>query len=284
MRKLDIAQRSQEWFKMRREKIGASDAPAIMGVSPWCTPYQKWEEKIFQKEKETTPSMQRGIDMENLAKEHFEAETGILVIPCVILHPKFDWMVASLDGLDINEEAIVEIKCPGKEDHDLAKRGKVPEKYIPQLQHQMEVCEKEEVYYYSFSGEDGVIVILKRDDKYIEKMLEAEKEFLNHMHDLTPPKLTDKDIVERDDLEWIKASEEWKRLNIQMEEIERNMKEARETLIALAAGRCCQGEGIRLTHCMMKGRVDYGAIPEIKSINLEAYRKEPIESWRISKV
>ena len=30
----------------RRNFIGGSDAPAIMGVSPWDTPYTCWEKKV----------------------------------------------------------------------------------------------------------------------------------------------------------------------------------------------------------------------------------------------
>jgi putative phage-type endonuclease len=284
MRKLDIAQRSPEWLKMRQEKIGASDAPVIMEVSPWSTPYKLWEQKVLGKRTETNAAMERGTDMEQAAREQFEADTGFLIVPCVVLHPKHDWMVASLDGLDVEEKNIVEIKCPGREDHAVAKQGLVPSKYIPQLMHQMEVCEMDKAYYYSFTGQEGVIVILKRDEAYISKMLEAEKEFLQHLQELTPPRFSDKDIVRRQDVEWVRASEAWRDLSVQMEELERQMKNTRETLITLANNQCCQGEGVRLTRSISKGRIDYSSVPQLNNVNLDQYRKEPVESWRISKV
>ena len=52
-------------------------------------------------------------------------------------------MRASLDGISMDQE-ILEIKCPYKpnrldSDHQKTKEGKIPEKYWPQLQHQLEV-------------------------------------------------------------------------------------------------------------------------------------------------
>lgn len=48
MQFLNLLQNTQEWEKFRLQKIGASDAPIIMGVSPWKTPFQLWLEKTGQ--------------------------------------------------------------------------------------------------------------------------------------------------------------------------------------------------------------------------------------------
>ena len=42
-----------------------------------------------------------------------------------------NWMIASLDGIDIDNKTLVEIKCPGEIDHSCAMDGQVPEKYPP---------------------------------------------------------------------------------------------------------------------------------------------------------
>ena len=42
----ELVQQSEEWLEFRRSRIGASDAPIIMGVSPWKTHYKLWVEKI----------------------------------------------------------------------------------------------------------------------------------------------------------------------------------------------------------------------------------------------
>ena len=39
-------QGTSEWLENRKNHIGASDAPVVMGVSPWDTPYKLWENKL----------------------------------------------------------------------------------------------------------------------------------------------------------------------------------------------------------------------------------------------
>ena len=75
----------EEWLEWRREGIGASDAPVIMGVSPWTTPLQLWENKLLGKSGQLeTSSMRRGKDMEKEARRHFEEQMGT-----VSVYPKY---------------------------------------------------------------------------------------------------------------------------------------------------------------------------------------------------
>ena len=181
-------QNSDEWLQLRRTKIGASDAPIIMGVSPWKTPFQLFVEKTMG---ETTPmnsSMKRGRDLEYKARLEFEKAIGIPVEPQVKFHPEFDWMMASLDGESLDGEIIVEIKCPNKKDHATAMDGRIPEKYFPQMQHQMCVCGLKQAYYFSFDGTKGCSVLVKRDDAYIKELIDEELKFYLCMINLTPPK------------------------------------------------------------------------------------------------
>ena len=94
-------QQTPEWLELRRKKIGASDAPCIMGVSPWKTPYELWLEKLTGKEQSQTWAMKEGIRKEEEARTEFEKQTGIIVFPKVLISDKYDWMMASLDGIDI---------------------------------------------------------------------------------------------------------------------------------------------------------------------------------------
>ena len=99
----------------RKNKIGSSDAPIIAGVSPWTTQVQLWEEKIGIREpRYANFAMQRGIDKEEEARCIFEKEIGVVFFPQVLTHKKYDWMIASLDGLSIDQDLAVEIKCPGE--------------------------------------------------------------------------------------------------------------------------------------------------------------------------
>ena len=189
MKFVNLKQDTPEWHDFRQNHIGASDAPVIMGVSPYRTIKQVWKEKVFGTKQKENGAMRYGKIKEDEAREEFEKETGHFVLPKVILHEDFDWMSASLDGLDIEQQFIVEIKCPGKVDHHFVEVNRmVPQKYIPQIQHQLCVTGLDFAYYYSFDGEKGIVLEVKRDQEFIEMMIEKEKDFWNCVQTFVPPK------------------------------------------------------------------------------------------------
>lgn len=278
-----IKQDTSEWLEMRKNKIGASDAPVIMEVSPYTTPFKLWEQKLglspptFQ-----NPSMKRGHDLEEEARLELEKMTGLCFLPYVKFHSSIPWMMASLDGMDLENKYIAEIKCPNKVDHELALSGQVPEKYIPQLQHQLEVCELDMVYYFSFDGSKGALVKIFRDEIYIKKMLKKEEEFWECIQSWVAPEMTDKDYELKTDGEWATSAYQWKMLHQQLKEIEKKEEEARKNLIDLSRNRNSMGAGIKLTKSMRKGSIDYTSIPQLKEVELEKYRRNPVECYKIT--
>src|SRR5579863_9675648 len=95
----------------RYEGIGSSDAPSVMGVG-FRTPYQLWDDKIHRREVPDNYAMKRGRDMEEPARRSFESKIGVAVLPGPFIHPQYNWMGASLDGIDLDRKVAVEIKCP----------------------------------------------------------------------------------------------------------------------------------------------------------------------------
>lgn len=183
-----LVQGTEEWLKMRQNKIGASDAPIIMKASPWKSPRQLWEEKLGLREADSPSwAMRRGIELEEEARQAFEKLTGIYVFKRVMQHPVYEWMIASIDGIDLEEKIIVEIKCPGKKDHEIALSGRVPEKYFPQLQHQMYVCNLPSNYYYSYYRKNGVIVKTNKHEEYQRRLLQEELKFWDCMRNFIVP-------------------------------------------------------------------------------------------------
>lgn len=191
MKIINVKQRSKEWLDYRKNKIMASDAPIITGHSPYKNIEKLYDEKIKCYEQPVTYYMQRGIDLEKFALMEFEKETGLIMFPCVGEHEN-GWMAASFDGMTIERDFILEIKCPGKKDHNEALLGKVPHKYKAQLQHQMYVASVQLLYYYSFDGERGIIIEVPINQEFIEIMLEKEKEFWNCLQNFTPPHIITK--------------------------------------------------------------------------------------------
>lgn len=278
-----MIQGSQEWLDMRKKHIGASDGPIIMGVSPWRTPFQLWQEKLgLAAPQEWNSSMQRGNDLEPKARAAFEAETGFDVFPQVVFHPEHKWMMASLDGLSLCGKVAVEIKCTSKKCHEMALAGEVPPHYIPQLQHQLCVLDLEMLYYFSFDGYNGAIVKVNRDESYIKKLIKEETKFWKCLKDKTPPDLSDRDFVERTDPTWLEYAERLRELDTQIKSLKESRDNLKEGLIGLADGQSSKGGGLKLSRSFVQGRVDYGKIPHIEGIDLEPFRKPATETWRLS--
>jgi len=278
-----LIQGTEEWLQMRRKFIGASDAPIVMGVSPWRTPFQLWQEKLgMAPAQEETAAMRRGTELEPKARAAFEAETGIDVFPQVVFHPEHKFMMASMDGLSLDGQVAVEIKCTSSKYHEMALAGEVPEHYIPQLQHQLACLGIPMLYYFSFDGYNGAVVEVKRDDCYIETLIKEESGFWKCIKSKTAPELTDKDYVEREDDSWLCYAKRLRDIDAELKTLKEKREQLREGLIGLADGQSTRGGGLTLSKSFPPGRVDYSKVPELEGVDLEPYRKEPRETWRLT--
>lgn len=181
-----LIQGSKEWHNYRRLHIGASESSIILGLNPWRTQKELWEEKVFGWEQKQNAAMKRGQDMEGMAKSSYEMVTGLIVNPVVAEHDLHNFISASFDGLTPDLKRGVEIKC-GKSSHKLARLGEIPPYYLSQLQHQMFVADLKEIDYYSFDGKDGILIKALRDDRFIENMVDLYQEFWNCVVETKPP-------------------------------------------------------------------------------------------------
>lgn len=277
-----IKQNTPEWLEMRKKHLGASDAPVVMGVSPWKSPFQLWEEKLgLRKSQFTSAAMQRGHDLEPKALEMYNNCTSQCAVPEVVFHPEKKWMLASLDGISLDRSMVVEIKCPGKEDHYLASTGKIPEKYYPQLQHQLAVIGLDLLHYFSYREDSFHLVEVERDEEYIQKLYAEEGAFWKNVMDFEPPSLCDRDYIRKEDLDWQNIAKDWVAVKKELEDIKQKEKECRVRLIELTNGQSCQGGGIRVRKIVRKGAINYPEIPELSGVDLEKYRKASIETWKL---
>ena len=278
-----MEQNTKEWLEMRKNCIGASDAPIIMGTSPWKTALQLWEEKLGLREPpQMNAAMARGHELEPIARQAYNDQTGNCVEEEVVFHPEYKWMMASLDGISLDRSMVVEIKCPGQADHDLAGSGIVPEKYYAQLQHQLATICLNQLHYFSYRDGEFHLIEVKRDEKFIKSMILKEKAFYKCMQDFDPPAMTDRDFEEKTDDASIKASLRWREAQDVLADAKEKEKLAREQLIAVSGDRNCKIGGVKVQKVVRKGSIDYKAVPELKEVNLEKYRKAPVASWRLT--
>ncbi len=274
-------QGSEEWLELRKTKITATDSRSVMGIDPWKTKSQLYDEKVngAKNNFSTNPYMERGLRLEDQARRLFEQEYKIDLPKKTVIR---GWCLASVDGLSKCGEVLLEIKCPGGKDHETALKGKVPEKYIPQLQFQMYVCAVDFMYYYSFDGIDGVTVRVERDNAYIDEMLEKCWIFYQCILNKTSPELGENEFVQRDDDMWMHYASQYKRIDETLKNLEKEKETIRNHLIYLSMSQNTKGSGISLQKVSRMGNVDYSKIEVLKSIDLDQYRKPSTNAWRIT--
>lgn len=200
MRILDLEQNSSEWLRWRTKGLGASDATIIMGLSPWFSREQLLARKEQDlraaqhvndrppkegKREADNGAMARGRRLEPIARDIYCDYTGINSKPTCIIHDRYEWMRASLDGLSDDGRFILEVKCVNQNDHRAALDGEVPLKYVPQVQHQLYVADNRPVLHYwsytdnpRFKPKDRLALVEVRPDQdYQARVLKAEKLF-----------------------------------------------------------------------------------------------------------
>jgi putative phage-type endonuclease len=125
-----MQQGSPEWHEHRSRYRNASETPAVLGRSPWQTPYQLWQLKLGLTEQKLTASMRHGSELEPVARAAYERQTGRVMQPLVVVDGEYS---ASLDGITLTGDRLLEIKAPMKgRDSTLWKTveaGQLPEHY-----------------------------------------------------------------------------------------------------------------------------------------------------------
>jgi predicted phage-related endonuclease len=134
--------------------------------------------------------MERGIELEPLARAAYEFKQGVTVVEVVFIdHPSIAMSGASPDG--VVGDGLVEIKCPTAANHaDTLLSGKAPAKYIPQMQWQMACTGAKWCDFVSYCPALGdnlalFVVRVDRDDEYIAETEKAVELFLTEVSDLT---------------------------------------------------------------------------------------------------
>ena len=84
---IQLVQGSPEWLAYRRTMRNASESAAVLGLSPWSTPYQLWLAKTGRSEVKVTAPMRRGTELEPAARLAYEEQTGLVMQPLVLEIP-----------------------------------------------------------------------------------------------------------------------------------------------------------------------------------------------------
>lgn len=144
--------------EFRRRHIGASDIPTILGLSPWNTILDLWALKIGQSQPEPPNQyMMVGIAREPVAREAYMDFTGNVVTDTENqVWSKYPFCSVSLDGVNMEGDLIVEIKCPtGTKTLELCKEGKIQPNYYGQIQWQLMISGAKLAHFWVWHPERG---------------------------------------------------------------------------------------------------------------------------------
>ena len=278
-----LVQGSAEWHEHRRNHRNASETPAVLGVSPWMTPYQLWQTKLGLVEPEVTGAMLHGTQLEPQARAAYEALTGHVMQPLVLVDGEFS---ASLDGLTLSGDRVLEIKCPFKRrDSTLwkaAAEGRLPEHYAWQVQHQLMVTRAEIADVYVFDGEDGLLLEVQPQPDIWPRIHDGWDAFMRWVREAQAPPLTAGDVRIRDDPEWLSAAAAYLELRGAYDELSAKCDEAKAQLSGLASHAKQQGGGISVTRLWKRGNIEYKRVPELAGVDLEQYRAVAREEVRLT--
>lgn len=182
-------QRSQQWLDWRQGGIGASEAAATVGKSPWETSQELWERKMgLRAGPKMNAAMQRGVDFEDEARVYFEERIGEAFTPMCAEHDEAGFIRASFDGVQMDFTSGLEIKVPGLKVYQMALSGKLPDYYEIQINHQMLVGGMDYLWYGAYSPElkQGAYFKVYRNEDLIEEIWEAEHDFWQHVMERRP--------------------------------------------------------------------------------------------------
>jgi putative phage-type endonuclease len=187
-----------EWLDARTQGLGASDAAAVLGASPWKSPFKLYCEKIglVDPSVEETEAMEWGGLLEPIIAEKYERETRRSLID----HGRFTlqiseerpFLFATLDREILRREqhetpGVLEIKTTGiYRAEEWAEEP--PLVYQIQLQHQMAVMGWAwGSLAVLIGGQRFLWTDIERNDRFVVALLAAEAEFWRRVELGDPP-------------------------------------------------------------------------------------------------
>ncbi|WP_459253609.1 lambda-exonuclease family protein [Enterococcus hirae] len=155
MSKSTLDMSHQEWLEDRKRGIGGSDVATVLGLNKYKSPYQLWLEKTGQielKDSESEPAYWGNVLEEVVAKE-FQERTGKKVRRRnqVFEHPLHPFLRANIDRDVVGENAILECKTANQFFSKEWEGEEVPLSYLCQVQHYMNVLNKDTEQMYNES-------------------------------------------------------------------------------------------------------------------------------------
>lgn len=183
-----------QWHLDRLNGLGGSDAAIVLGISPFKSRLQLWNEKvnkIIDSNPEENLIFQIGHALEPIIADHYSKTTKREIVKrSQKVHPQYPFMMGNVDREIVKSEretpGILEIKTKGA---FINWEDTIPNYYLSQIQHYMAI------YGYNWSSfavldlgkREITYTDVERDDVFIEKLIEEEKKFWKLVENKIPP-------------------------------------------------------------------------------------------------
>ena len=180
----------EDWLSYRKLGIGGSDVAAIMGISPFATIRDLYNDKLgieplIEEEESNWVAKEVGHRLEDLVAEIFAKKTGLTVFPVrkMFRHPLYPFMLADVDFFIIFPDGsygILECKTCNYNARTKWEDGGIPDNYILQVRHYLSVMNMNKAYIaclYGNNENEFVIRPIERDMMEEEEIIAQEEYF-----------------------------------------------------------------------------------------------------------
>lgn len=184
------------WLAWRRDGLGGSDVAAILGLSPWTSPWSLWAEKAgLVAPTDSTDAQEFGQWIEPYLAHKFTEKTGLQVVgeQTWCTRPDQPWARCTVDGFagfdwqELDQHDGYEAKSTSD-----APWEQIPVYYQCQAQWVMYVCDLQAVWFsvlhLAFGRREHRVYSIARDDDDIALLVERASTFWHdHVLTGTPP-------------------------------------------------------------------------------------------------
>jgi len=278
---LDLEQGSQEWLDARKDHFCASEAPAVMSVNPYFprNPTELAKQKLGYVNTFVSQAMKEGQRLEPIIRQQIKAQTGIGFVPAVMVKDKY---LASLDGINLYGDIILEIKAPQSKNAMVkwAMEGRVILAHQYQIQHQLMVSGADKCIYAVRNPEDGQIITCDVfPDQILQKKLKQAWADFQPLMELTEDELKTSEPLPADLAPAVETYLKGKALAKQAADI---IKTAQAEILAdLDDSKSYENDKIRISRRQRKGTLDKTALEA--EVDLSKYIK-PATNYTVLEV
>lgn len=289
MKIITLEQGSKDWLNWRLAGVGASESPCLlMEKHPWMTPYKLYCLKLGLVQPDPPNwAMKQGIIKEPHVRDWF-SKNYFPIEPVCAEMDEYPYIKASLDGWNSNADSIVEIKVTGKANHDLARKGGIPEKYRIQVQHQLLVSGASKCYYVSYLNTEGDYAVVEElpDEQYQEQIFNACKGFWARVQtrDMPTPGPSDEIIG---DNQFNAFVERYLDLDRTAKEANKEKARLKEALVEQYSHEKVRGERARVFKRAQPGRYDYSKLVDAAKnagVDVDSFKGEDSYHWVIQEI